>query len=71
MPCHLMTTEEVSQRLRVTVDTVRRWVGEGRLRANRINPHGPLLFDPADVDAALTSAGQPRIYAVPQPQLES
>jgi len=56
MPKHMLLTEEVATQLRVSTDTVRDWVRQGRLRAHRINPRGPLLFDPSDVEASLRAA---------------
>jgi excisionase family DNA binding protein len=33
----LLTTEEVSQELKYHIETVRRWIREGKLKATRIN----------------------------------
>lgn len=54
--CGLLTVPEAAQALRVSPDTVRALVREGRLKAVRVRPRGRLLFDPADVRAALQQA---------------
>jgi excisionase family DNA binding protein len=56
----LMLTEEVAELLRVAPDSVREWVAEGRIKAVRLRPRGRLLFDPAEVQAALRQARRPR-----------
>ena len=60
----LLLCEEVAALLRVSPDTVRDMVREGRLRAARVRPRGRLLFEYDDVMTALkTVAGPCRIEA--------
>jgi excisionase family DNA binding protein len=54
-----LLTSEVAEALRVSKDTVRNWVHEGRLRAARMTPRGPMLFDQQDVQDALQPVGRP------------
>jgi Helix-turn-helix domain len=47
------TAAETATILRRSVDSVRRDAKNGRLPAHRVNERGKLLFDPAEVRAAL------------------
>jgi excisionase family DNA binding protein len=58
-----LLTEEVAEMLRMSPDSVRELVAEGRLKASRCRPRGRLLFNLADVEAALKTAGAQRIEA--------
>jgi excisionase family DNA binding protein len=37
MTDELMTTEEIAQELKYHIETVRKWIREGKLKATRIN----------------------------------
>lgn len=54
----LLTTSEVADALGVSVQTVSRWVGIGRLRPVHKLPglRGAFLFSPDDIDALKESA---------------
>ncbi len=45
----MLTVQEVSQLLRVHGNTLRRWTGQGIIKAYRIGPRGDRRFKPEDV----------------------
>ena len=63
-----LTTAELASLLSVSCDTVRDWANEGRIPALRAHPRGKMLFDEAEVLAALRRAGRaPEAKAEPVP----
>lgn len=59
----MLTTDEVATLLRVSPDTIRDLVHEGRLHATRVRPRGKMLFREEDVASALQAVGKPTIRA--------
>ena len=47
---------EAARRLGVSVDTLRRWDREGKLKAGRL-PGGQRVYRPADLDAVIQESG--------------
>jgi excisionase family DNA binding protein len=65
---HPLFVREVAGMLRVSEETVRDLVTEGRLKATRLRPRGRLMFALADVEQALQQAGQQQAPpTVPEP----
>jgi excisionase family DNA binding protein len=56
----LLLTTEVAEMLRVSPDTVREMVAEGRIVARRIRPRGQLLIPESAVQEALQTARVPQ-----------
>jgi excisionase family DNA binding protein len=54
-----LTAPEAADLLRVSVEHLYDLVKLGRVPAYRLHPKGKLLFDGAEVEAALRRAGQP------------
>ncbi len=44
-----LTTADVASLFDVSPETVRRWVRQGKIRAESESPGGPLMFEPKEV----------------------
>jgi excisionase family DNA binding protein len=53
MAARKLAAKELAEALGVTADTVRRWADDGRIPCLRAVPGGRLMFDLAEVEAAL------------------
>jgi excisionase family DNA binding protein len=53
----LLTSDEVSERLGCSVQTVRRLAAAGRIPTVRFAARGPMRFQPRDVEAFVASLG--------------
>lgn len=51
----LLRIGEAARRLGVSVDTMRRWDREGRLRAKRL--HGQRVYTAADLESVIDNSG--------------
>jgi excisionase family DNA binding protein len=67
----LLTVAEVAERRKCSVDTVRRAIRAGRLRASRPNPHGPYLVYESRfrewIEGGTVEHTEPRVHALPAP----
>ena len=60
MTRELVTVQEAAERLRVHVETVRRWVREGKLPAKKIGATRKYLIASKDIDEELNKSSTPK-----------
>ena len=65
----LLTVDQVSRRLAVGPDAVRRWLREGQMRGYRL-PGGDWRIKTEDVDAVLTPTTNPEMAGADGERLE-
>lgn len=53
-PDDLLTTTEIAEEYRVSIETVRRWARSGQLPTTAVTPGGHRRFRRCDVEALLT-----------------